>query len=640
MLNKFLNSFRKLSADDFILELLKPTFYEIRVDSIYDKFDINLNEQDKDGNGYLHLCAKDNLTESMCWLINKKINLEIENKEKETALFIAAKNNNYDAVVELINSKVNLEHLNNKKRTALQEAILANSVNVIDILLKHTKSLGNVDIYGHNLLFNSIINSNETIISKIIKLENLDLNQKDKNGKSVLLQSNVINKNYVALELMELGAKPTEKDKNGKDFLFYISTRGIEAEILIDKAINLGCDINSVSTNGTTIIMQIIYALSSLDENEKQKRDSLLKLIKKFLEFDIDLNVENSKGETALYLASKLKDEQLVSLLLLDEKVDIDYQNKNKQTVVDQLVLLGIEYVSIIKLLINYGASTILRDLERRTCIEKLIDIILYIKSDKEIDESIVKKISSDGGYLTLFKEMLDTGKINLNILNSKGKPLFFDSIFYRNDSLFRLLKEYDLDLNLKDIDKNNILNNLMLDAVKTYSYDEKSYLGMLKRMLGLGVDVNERDKSGGTSVHKAIIESCEKTLKLMLESKGDVKAVDFNGRNLAHSCVWKGKTKHFAIVHSYDNNILNDADKFGILPINYAAFMGHRGLVVRMIDSGAFINNPNTKDKKMIKYLSQYNKNLVNLYKAEDTELNKKNVRMLIKNMKDEFRT
>lgn len=640
MLGKFFDSFKKLSSDDFIIELLRPTFYEDKIESIYENNNIDLNWQNEQGESYLHLCAQKNLTESISWLINKKVNINVVNKNLETPLFYAAIGNHFDATEELIKRGADVDHRNIHDRTVLQEATILNNTKIIDLLIKKSQKINNIDSHGHNLIFDAVSNGNESLISKIAHNKDINLNQIDKEGNTVLHQKAVLDNNQIALELMESGADPTINDSHGKNFLFYAATKGIDSEALVDKALMMGCNIQARSNDNSTVLMETLLAFAKLTPDEIKRRDSLLKMVKKLIKEGIDINAENNEGETALFIVTLEKDIEAISILLEFDEINVNHQNIKGETILHVVAMEGISFLDEILILLKYNVNPNIRDIKGRTIIEKLIDATLYLQNEKRLeDKEFELHINEDGQYLVILKEILNNSKVAINILNSNGKPLFFDTIFYRNDALFKLLKEHELDLNLKDSDENNILNNLMVDAVKTYAFDERSYINTLKSLIAQGADVNSRDKSGGTSVHKAIIDSCEKTLKLLIESKADANAVDNNGRNLVHSCVWKGRTKHFGIVHSHNDNIINKADKYGVTPINYAAFMGYRELVIKMIDSGAYINNINRKDKKMVEFLSQYLNNLDALYKDEDSELNKKNIKMLIKNMKEEFK-
>lgn len=80
--------------------------------------------------------------------------------------------------------------------------------------------------------------------------------------------------------MLEKGADPTILDKNGKNFLFYAVSRGIQNEEIVNKAVELGCDLNSRCSNNKTILMQSVQNYLELNTDEKEMKNSHLKMIK------------------------------------------------------------------------------------------------------------------------------------------------------------------------------------------------------------------------------------------------------------------------------------------------------------------------------------------------------------------------
>lgn len=520
----------------------------------------------------------------------------------------------------------------------MQEAVISGKHNVIDILLNCSLVPDNVDEHGHNLIFDAISNGSKEIINKVLSNKKIGLNHIDKNGNSILHLKSVLSNNDIAISIMESGADLTIKDMHGKNFLFYAAALGIESEKIIDKAINLGCNINSRSKDNKTILMEVLLAFKNLTHSEKQRRESLLKMVQKLIDEGIDITAYDNSGETALFIPIREKDIETISVLLRDSKLNINHQNNIGFSVLDIACLQGIEYIDIILVLLKHGANPNLVDIKNRTIVEKLIDFVLYLHNEKHIDKDLIPYINEKGNYLIVLKEVLQNSKVNFDKLSSKGKPYFFDTIFYRNDNLFKLLKQFGANINQKDSEQRNIIHALMSMPLETIGVTHKHFLEILQLLTALGVDVNSKDSFGGSTVHKAILEKCEYTVKILLDAKCDLKAEDLKGRTFVHNCVWKGKVKHFKLVHSYDQNILNKPDKFGILPINYAAFMGQKDLILEMISAGAFVNNTYKKNEIMIEFLSQFAKNLDTLISDRDNELDIKNLKILISNMKKEF--
>ena len=160
----------------------------------------------------------------------------------------------------------------------------------------------------------------------------------------------------------------------------------------------------------------------------------------------------------------------------------------------------------------------------------------------------------------------------------------------------------------------------------------------MMQNLINLGVDINARNHEGLTPLHKAVIEDCEYTVKLLLEAKSDLLAVDNKGRSVIHNSIWKSTTRYFKLIHSYNQNIINIPDKFGLKPINYAAFMDKKELLIEMLDAGALVNNPHKKDPKMLKFFEKFHKNILNIEDNAKSEVDKRSLRLLATAMIEEF--
>ena len=134
------------------------------------------------------------------------------------------------------------------------------------------------------------------------------------------------------------------------------------------------------------------------------------------------------------------------------------------------------------------------------------------------------------------------------------------------------------------------------------------------------------------------ILNDKDDILKLLLDLRANTNFVDEKGRNLIHTTIFKDKEKYIKIISQYNNTIINQADSFGAKPINYAAFMGKKSVVLELIDLGASINNANKKSPNILEFLKRYHKNILNLSFGVDDSNNKSNLNKLAENMILEF--
>jgi len=300
---------------------------------------------------------------------------------------------------------------------------------------------------------------------------------------------------------------------------------------------------------------------------------------------------------------------------------------------------MGIANIKTIIKFLEHNANPNIKNKKGKNCIELLSDIILYFQNHKELDTNIETKLDVNGEYLTVLTKVIENSKVDFTELNSKGKPLFFDSILYFNLNLFKIFRDSNIDINLRDKEDHNIIFELMdYNYSHTSKKDKKQYLDMMQNLINIGADVNAKNHEGLTPLHRSISEKCEYTVKLLLDAKSDTLAVDNKGRSIIHNCIWKDTTRYFKLIHSYNPNIINIPDKFGLKPINYAAFMGKKDLMIQMLDAGALVNNPHKKDPKILQFFEKFHKNIINIEDDVKNEVDRRSLRLLANAMINEF--
>jgi len=638
MLKGFISK-KKYTEEDLLKELLNPVFDQKKIDIIFKNSNIDINWQNNNKETFLHICSKAGFIESVKWLLSKKVNTEIQNLENETALFYALHSNNLLLITLLVEYGANVNHLNIHHRSLIQEAIISSNNRLVNYLISNSKNLSNEDRYGNNLIFDAISNGSKEVIALVASLKEVDINHINHEGNTVLQQEVVLRNNKFAIELMQLGADPTIVDKNGKNFLFYTISKGYKNVEILEKAVELGCDINTRSSDNTTILIESINHLLNTPKENQEERENHLLMIKELIEKGVEIEAIDDKNETAFFAATRSTDAKLIDIFLTNSNISINHQNIDGDTVLSILVLMGITNIKTIIKFLEYNADPNIKNKKGKNCIELLSDVILFFQNHKEIDADIEEKLDINGEYLTVLTKVIENSKIDFSQLNSYGKPLFFDSILYFNLNLFKIFRDGNIDINLRDKENHNIIFELM-----DYNYshsskkDKKQYLDMMQNLINIGADVNARNDEGLTPLHKSISEKCEYTVKLLLDAKSDTLAVDNKGRSIIHNCIWKDTTRYFKLIHSYNPNIINIPDKFGLKPINYAAFMGKKDLTIQMLDAGALVNNPHKKDPKILQFFEKFHKNILSIEDDVKNEVDRRSLKLLANAMIVEF--
>ena len=638
MFKKFLNK-TSYSEEELVKELLSHTFNLEKVNKIINSISVDLNTLSFNDELVFHLCCKKDLFQAVLWFLDKRIDIEVQNSQKETAIFYAIHSKSSAILQVLIENKANINHLNMYNRTALQDAVIsANSNRVVNYLLEVTSNISNCDIHGNNLIFDAIANGNFELIKKIASIDKIDINQVNEDGHTVLHKESVLRNTPLAIALMEAGANPTILDKNGNSFLFLVLSKGLESLEIIEKAVRLKYDINTKNSQNKTLLMECINLYLNTPEENQELRNSHLEMAKELMRLGVNVDSVDNRNENAFFLVTRSENKELINIFLENCNINLNHKNIDDETVLSILVLRGIKTAELIKYYLQKGANPDIQNVDEKTIIEILLDIILHLQNKKELDFKYESQLNSDAEYPTVLELILTNSTIDLNNYNSKGEPLFFDSIIYFNFKLFKLLRIKNINLNQKDKDGNNIIFKLMEENYKDLIPDKKLYLNTIKSLINSGVDINAKNKEGLTALHIAVGEKCEYTLRLLLEMRADCSATDNKGRTIMHTCIWKNTSKYFSLINQYNKEIINTPDSFGIRPINYAAFMGKKDLVIKMLDSGASVNNPFKKDPKILQFLEKFHPNIINLTSNIESSVDKNNLNLLSSNMIKEF--
>lgn len=634
------NFFKKASPEDALQELKHKIFKEDKINNIFK--DIDINTKFSDGDNFLHKIIPSNNIESVKFLIHNKINVNEQNFEGDTPLHIAARFSFSDTLLELLNANADCTKTNNKGKLAIQEAITTNHFNNYKLLSKDSINFQHFDKEGNSLLSDAISVNNSEIIQDLIEVRGLKIDKssifKEESFKDINFFK-LIKKYVENLDLV---------DDNGKSLLFYVIDYADNIFEFLEYCLDsLNIDINLTDKNGDNILLYLIKKINKLNKNEyddekekiKLKVSMLMKIIPDIIEKGIDASCCNEDNDNVLTLVVKSLNKELLEILL-DFEINPNIATKDQETALSIAALIGNKALEEIYLLLDYGADPNIKDSNNKTIIEKLIDVELYKKSGKKLPISERRKIEENSDYLNILDVILANGEVRLTDINSNKEPYFFEPISYGNIHLMKLLIKYGADINQHDQNNLNIIYKLIAEN-KTFrrESDQKRYYTNLKAVIGLGANVNSKDSYGGITLHKAILECDINTVKIILHSGADINAVDNRGRNMIHNCIWQNKIKTFRLIYTFNKKLLNEPDKFGVLPINYAAFLGYTDMVLELIRTGSHVNNPYRKTHYILDFLKKFHPNLKLLHENAITKNEKNIIKALIDNMKKEFK-
>ncbi len=631
MFDKF---FKKYTETDLLEALKDKVFKASTAEGMLKNVDIQY--KDSTNKTFLHIVVELNLVESTKWLISQGVKINEVDIHGDTALMVATKKAATSSVRVLLSKKANANILNNEGRLAIQEAAKNNAITIFTLLKPVTKDLNNKDDNGISLIYDAIDSKNIDIVKNVLKtLQN-------KVDKNIFFYAGTY-KNTEILKFLSGNLDLNTQDDKGRTPLFYLVKNGALSSEAFTYALSKGANIHHLDHNKNTVLMALVQEILTKSEGEKAKNDAiqiknLIDMIPWLIEEEIDYNLCNSDGDNVLMLATKHKNLEIVENLL-EFGVDPNYINERNETALAFAAMKGQSNSKVISLLLDYGARPNIADENAKTIIEKLIDAELFLRNNKKLKMKYREGLDEHENYKNVLEEVLLNGEVNLSMLNSEENPYFFDAVLHGNFNLVKMLVKYGADINVKNKEGYNIVYYLMAKNITFRRViDQQNYLVMLRNIIGLGADVNSRDDFGGTTLHKAILDNDLQTIKVLLNAGADINAVDNRGRNMIHNTMWQNKVKIFRLLYSYNKKLINQADKFGVLPINYAAFLGYGEFVIELIDSGSYVNNPYRKTPYIFNFLKKFHKNIKPLLENTRNPANQKKMKTLLNNMIKEF--
>lgn len=634
----FKSLFSDPTSEDLVNEVQKESFTESDADSILEYIDINAI--DNEGKTFLHHACFSNKVKPIQWLIRKGIDKDIEDYNGETPLIMSIKNGCFESFHRLLQVGIDVDRQNRYGRTAVQETLLQKNPKFFNAIRNHSKDLNLRDKKGRNLLFDVVLSENISLLKEVL-LEDINKTLLDKEGKPAFLLDSVIENINVFKELINDGIDIGLKDKNGNNLLFYLGQSEHLNFELFEYAFKNNIDIHSVNTHGNTILLELIIMLGNLnieDLKDLKKEEGILYMIEKILEHKIDIDLKNTQGQSALIMAVQQNNFNLVKMLI-EYNADIDITNTEGDTGLSIAAIRGKEYSKIIDLLLLHGALIDIKDTNNETIIEKLIDIILHSKNAKKIEMDLLRRINEDTDYSRILTKILSKVSFSKFGLTSKDEPYFFVPVVYENYNLVRLLVQSGADMNQADVKGLNIIYKLMQEN-KTFDSvaSQKKYYDSLKKILEMRVDVNEEDSYGGNTLHKAVLENDIRTVKMLINAHVDMEAKDKQGRNYLHNSVWQDRIQVMRVIHAKNSKLINTLDIYGVLPIQYAAFLGYTDMVLELISLGSRVSNKTRKEPYILEFLKRFHKNVTPMIKNTKNTADQRRIAELVKNMKKEF--
>lgn len=328
----------------------------------------NINLKDNVNNtALLHAIYVD--SEIALYLIEKGADLTIKNKLNETPMHFAAMSGDLFICKILIDRGLDINVTNKNNHTPIMLAAGNKHIKLVRLLLENKADINGEDINNDNLIHLCILNDMYDILLLLIgNRKNRVINNRNNNGESALFFAMKQNKiEYIKL-LLKYGASLDTFDNQGKYPLLYaVEKNNFELCELLLK--------NGANPNLYFTWMGYISPLfSAMNNNNNEIKELLLKYGANDLPFcyiqnnnfydfqdiiyknNLNINTQNSNGETLLYFATDRNKINFVTFLL-ENGADPNICNKKEQNQSCLYKAVLNRNYEIFNLLINYNAD-------------------------------------------------------------------------------------------------------------------------------------------------------------------------------------------------------------------------------------------------------------------------------------------
>ena len=587
---------------------------------------LDLNQVDKKNNTPLMLTLQENYYTAALWLIDNGADTTIRNDEHKSPIDIAIQKDKLEIVEELLKlKKINIDQKDNYGRSLLQNMVVSGSHDMAKAFIKHGANINTLDDKGKHILYDALSYGDPVFFRYLLTFRNIKLNHIDEEGNTLMQHPQIEQNDILAKDLLAAGADPTILNAKGESYLYKTALRGKEAFNIIDLALSKGANVNARTLKNNTIMMSIFFEAS---KSHTSRRESLLTIVSKMLEYRGDINALDGEGETGLFNAVALRDLELIGFLL-KAKIDVNIQNHEGETVLEHLVYTGLEFVNIMKLLLDNGIDPKLKNKKGQTVYEVLTNLILHKSGTVPLeDEKLLEMYDPDALYVNVVQLLLDSEKIDEskdeefilpNLVDSTGNPLFFKPLMYDNFALFSLYTRYPVNIHQENKQHHNLFFAYVLKIFENNIATAlvcKNFQNNISSLVSRKVDKDFKDSLGWTILHKVLATDCNmKLFKILTDVvKFDYSVTDNLGRTIIHNAVWNDNIEVIKMINAIAHETINKEDIYGITPIFYAALLGNKKLVSQFFDLSAAITISGKINPKAIKKFSPMLKNLEKL--------------------------
>ena len=537
----------------------------------------NYNKRFDDGQTPLHLSAIMGHSAIVQYLLRNGADTSVQDNSGATPLHEAVRYGNIDIATALLNAGADVNAKDNLGKTPIMLVLPKDKIyEIYSLLIQYKADLNQKDMFGDTLLHTATIMNLDTNILSILINNGAELDVRNKEGVTPLIIA-VQKNNIPAISLF------TSHGAN----IFMQDTRG---ESPLSMAFKGSKDLFEAVLNETNVLNQDTNGNTPL--HIALMNDAPLDKIKYIISMTDDVNIRNSEGNNALFLAT-LKNRKSVGEMLLAKNADIFSTNTHNNSPLrlalqygDKLAWLITsqtinstdgsgnsvlhyaaewQYKDAINSLLTKGAQITARNANGETVLFSAAKTnnpeIIQVVVDGGAEVQARDNLGSSALHIAVrwdapesIKKLISLG-LNVNGQNSVGKSPLAEAIVTGKNNIAKLLIEEGANPNSSDTDGVTVL----VDAIKCKNNDG------VRLLLDNGANPNIQDINGRNAYHAAAINGDIDIITLIKDQNGNALSRDKDG-NTPFSLVMN---KGIEVINAVLGENLNITDSEGNTPIH-----------------------------------------------------------------------
>ena len=569
----------------------------------------DVNHVSSTGYRPLHIAVDKSNIDLVTLLLDQDININSVTFDEETPLHIAADRGDETIIQKILTQKVDINlkdvigntslHLAVRQKQETKAGLVktrvsysgqslapyhACSAQTVRTIINHGADLNAVNNQGQTALWFACVDGQDSF-ARILLDSGADPNIKDKDGESCLHAAIYGHCSTETIqEIIAHGAHVNARNKDGATPLLLASSAAqVGAVWLLMKAKS---DPNAANADGDTCLHAAIAA------------DCSIKTIQKIIDYSADVNSMNKIGRTALLLACSYKREDLVKALLkarADPGIADQEGASCLHAAIDRCCSIGtlralIDHGVDIGATRKDGTNALLLACRKgqSESVRFLLDAGVDVGITKQNGNTCLHEAVSGCCNKDILQSIIQQG-VNVNAVNSEGKTALLRACESKQGESVKLLLEMKADPNISDTNGHTSLHAGILGRCTN---------DILREIITYKVYLNAQNKNGETALLLACSRSQQDSIRILLKAGSNTNIENNDGDACLHAAVLGDCSKKI-ISSILDHGAYVDAkNKDNVTALLTACTKGNNDVISVFLNAGA---NVKVADKKNV---------------------------------------